>query len=103
MSRRFNSQIEEKDMNVMELRNALRRGELEGKRREQELQEMQRELENRDRVLGALNAQNTGLSSALELLKTQSAQITAANQSMMGECASLRKQLAQKTLDIKKL
>jgi uncharacterized protein YlxW (UPF0749 family) len=83
ISRKFNSQMAEKDMAVMELKNALKKAELEGRRRDQEAGDLERELQAKERVLGALGVQNAGLNSALEVLKTQTAQVTASNQNLI--------------------
>lgn len=51
----------------------------------------------------SLTAQNTSLSSALELMRSQEEQLQGLQQSTNLECQSLKKQLAVKTGDCRKL
>lgn len=67
----------------MELRNAFKKVELENRRREKAIVETEKELQSKDKIIFTLNSQNASFSSAFDMLKLQSHQLTASNESIM--------------------
>jgi|JI6StandDraft_1071083.scaffolds.fasta_scaffold04985_12 hypothetical protein len=71
LRKRHSSQLNEKDMAIMELKNSLRKSELEIKKREKIIGDMEKLVESKDKTISSLTGQNSSLSSAVELLKSQ--------------------------------
>lgn len=103
MRKRHSSQLTEKDMIIMELKNTVRKSELEVKKREKVVGDLEKLVESKDKTIASLSAQNASLSSAVELLKSQEEQMQGLHTSASLECQSLKKQLAAKTADCRRL
>jgi hypothetical protein len=71
-------------MTVMELKNALKKLELDNKKKEKGMIELESHLEAKNKMISTLSSQNASCSSAIEVLKVQSSQMTAENQSVVG-------------------
>lgn len=67
----------------MELKNALKKLELDNKKKEKGMIELESHLEAKNKMISTLTSQNASCSSAIEVFKVQSSQMIAENQSVV--------------------